>query len=87
MKIKDGFLLRKVAGTNIVVPIAGRVIEFKGMITLNDVSADIWQFLKEEKSYEETVEYLISGYGIDRQTAETDLNGLLKQLTDGGVLV
>ncbi len=35
MKIKDGFLLRNVAGKNIVVPV-GAELNFSGMISLND---------------------------------------------------
>ncbi len=36
MKIKDGFILRNVAGNNVVVPIGQATIDFNGMISLND---------------------------------------------------
>ena len=39
MKIKEGYLLREVAGSNIVVPIGEGELNFSGVITLNDVGA------------------------------------------------
>ena len=86
MKIRDGFILRTIADTHIVVPVADRVIEFKGMITLNDVSVEIWNFLQIDRSYDDVLEYMLSIYEIDRETAANDLNELLDQMVNGGVL-
>jgi hypothetical protein len=86
MKIKNGYLLRKIADTNIVVPVSERVIEFKGMITLNDVSAKIWGFLESEREYEEIIDFLVSEYNISRETADNDLKKLLAHMEDSGVL-
>jgi len=86
MKIKSGYLLRTIADTNIVVPISERVIEFKGLITLNDVSADIWRFLETDKSFDEIVTYMTNEYGIDKETAEKDLTVLLQKMEDNGLL-
>jgi len=86
MKIRDGFILRTIADTHIVVPVADRVIEFKGMITLNDVSVEIWNFLQIDRSYDDVLEYMLSIYEIDRETATNDLNELLDQMENGGVL-
>lgn len=86
MKIKDGYLLRTIADTNIVVPVSERVIEFKGMITLNDVSADIWRFLETEREYDEVVDYMMTEYGISKETATEDFSALLAQMEQSGVL-
>lgn len=90
MKIKSGYLLRTVADTHIVVPIAERVIEFKGMMTLNEVAASIWQFMKsEDKDYEydEILEFVLSEFDIDKETVREDLNKLLEQMESSGVIV
>jgi len=89
MKIKSGYLLRTVAGTHIVVPIAERVIEFKGMMTLNEVAATVWQFMKSEDrdyEYREILEFILSEFDIDRETAEKDLKKLLEQMESSGVI-
>jgi len=86
MKIKEGYLLRTIADTNIVVPVAERVIDFKGMIVLNDSTAAIWRFMEKGREYGEIVDYMISTYDIDKETAQKDLNAWLKQMEDRGIL-
>lgn len=90
MKLKSGYLLRTVADTNIVVPIAERVIEFKGMMTLNDVAASVWEFMKSQDrdyEYNEILEFVLSEFDIDKETAEKDLKNLLEKMETNGVLI
>lgn len=87
MRIKDGFLLRTIAGTNIVVPIAETVIDFKGMMILNDVSAKIWKFIEVDREYGEIVDFMLSTYEVDYETVKNDIDILLKKMEDNGVLV
>ena len=87
MRIKDGYMLRSIGGTYIVVPVAERVIEFKGMITLNEVSAKIWEFMAVDREYDEIVELVLSIFDTDIETVKRDLDALLKQMEDNGVLV
>ena len=39
MKIKDGYMVREVAGSQIVVPVGERTVDFNGIITLNETAA------------------------------------------------
>ena len=87
MKIKDGYLLRTIADTHIVVPVAERVIEFKGMMILNDVSANIWEFMADDREYDDILAFILSTYEVDRETAQKDLDALLKRMEESGVLV
>ena len=86
MKIKEGFLLRTIADTHIVIPVAEKVIEFQGMMTLNEVTATIWEFLQSDRSFDDILEYMLSVYEIDRETADSDLRELLEQMESLGVL-
>ena len=45
MKIKDGFIMKNVAGSNVVLPLGERQEEVKGIITFNDVGADVFNML------------------------------------------
>ena len=42
MKIREGFLLRNVAGNNVVVPIGQATLDFNGMMSLNETGAFIF---------------------------------------------
>jgi len=86
MKIKDGFLLREIVGTNVVIPTGERVIEFNGMITLNDVGAFIWSQLQNECTFNELLTSILDRYDVDADTAKTDLEELLTLIRKNGAL-
>ena len=86
MKIKDGFLLRSLADEHVVVPLADRVVELNRMMTLNDVCAAIWNFLTVNREYDDVVDYVVSTYEVDKETAETDVKNLLSQMESYGLL-
>lgn len=86
MRIKNGYILRKIADTHIVVPVAERVIEFKGMMTLNNSGAFLWECLKDETTYEELLEKILEKYEIDQDTAAADLNEFLEMARSNGVI-
>ena len=48
MKIKDGYILRDVAGSHIVVPLGAAELDLGGMMTLNEVGAFVWRALEQE---------------------------------------
>ena len=48
MKIKDGFILRVVAGTNLVAAVGERSKEYNRMIKLNDTGAFLWKLMAEK---------------------------------------
>ena len=86
MKIKQGYLLRKVAGSNIVVPVGEGSLDFSGVITLNEVGAFLWQQLAAETTKEELVKKLTAEYDVDDKTADTDTEAFLDSLRKAGLL-
>jgi hypothetical protein len=86
MKIKDGYLLREIADCCIVVPIGERVIDFKGMMTLNETGAFLWKNLSNDISHEQLLQNFIEEYEVDKETAKTDLHDFLCVARKNGVL-
>lgn len=87
MKIKDGFILRQVAGNFVVVAIGDEAVNFNAMITLNDTGAFLWEKLQNEITKEELLRAFLSEYDVDKETATKDLEEFIKQLEDGKLLV
>ncbi len=85
MKIKKGFIKRKVAGEIVVVPIGKMAKSFNGMITLNDSSEFLWDFFLEEHTREEAVCALLDVYDVDRQRAEEGVNKFINILTENAI--
>ena len=77
IKIKEGFLLRKVAGDHVVVPVgeAGKV--FHGMIRLNDTGAFLWEQCRKETTKEQV---------LQESGAADDLDRFLQQLRNAEIL-
>lgn len=62
MKVKSGFMLRKVAGSNVVIPVGTRGKEFNGMITMNDSAAFLWNKLEHDINEEALVQAVMDAY-------------------------
>lgn len=86
MKIKNGFAKRKIADSNIVVPVGRATNDFNGMITLNDSGSFFWDCLTHETTIDEVVEKVISEYDIDIETAKRDIEKFIKMLEDNNLL-
>lgn len=69
MKIKSGFVLRKIADQYMVVPVGARAKELHGMIALNETAAFLWEQLIEEKTEEKLATLLFSEYDITEEQA------------------
>ena len=85
MKIKDGFVVREVAGSYVVMNIGGDV-SFNGMITLNELGAFIWKAIENGDNAEEIAKKIIAEYEIDFETALKDTKVFIEKMNGAGVL-
>ncbi len=82
MKIKDGFILREVAGSYLVVAVGNAVKEFGGIVNLNETGAFLWRLLEKSSTESEMVDALLNEYEVDRETAEKDVKAFVEKLTE-----
>ena len=80
MKLKDGFLLRQVAGQTVVLPAGDRDLNM--MITLNDTGAFLWKHLQDETDEAALVAALLEEYDVDQATATQAVAGFVQKLRD-----
>ena len=85
MKIKDGFVLRDVAGSTVVVPL-GVDHTFQSMLKLNATGKLLWEKLTVGTTEETLVALLVSEYEIDEETATRDVRAFLDSLRHRGIL-
>lgn len=86
MKIKKGFLLRKVGAQNVVVAVGAESRNFNGIIRLNDTGKFLWEKLSSEISEDELVSAMISEYEIDEATARNDIESFIETLKEANLL-
>lgn len=87
MRLKEGFLLRKVAGDYVVVPSGNAMIDFKAMISLNETGAFLWEALKNEQTEDGLVSALLGEYDVDEATAREDVGEFVNLLKEKDLLV
>lgn len=85
MKLREGYLLRKVAGKNIVVSV-GSDVEFNGMLTLNDTGVFFWELLKNDTTKEEMLAKILEEYDVSEDEASSDLDDFLTKLKEAKLL-
>lgn len=82
MKIKEGYILRKIAGEDVVIPIGGNIANFNGVIRLNESAAFLWKKVQEEVDKEYLINSLIEEYEIDSELATNDVDSFINTLVE-----
>jgi hypothetical protein len=85
MKLKEGFILRTVAGNTIVVP-TGSALNLNMMISLNGVGRFLWEKLEKGAETEELVAALLEEYDVDEAKAKKDVEAFVEKLNENGFL-
>lgn len=86
MKIKEGFVLREVAGKNMVIATGEASKEFHGMIVLNDTGREVWSGLQNGDEIETIIERISEKYDEKKEKIEQDVLRLTEQMQKAGFL-
>ena len=84
MKIKNGFVVRKVGGESVVVPVGEMSKKFHGMINLNETGAFLWEFFSAEHTVDEGVAALLAEYEVEKEIAQADVEQFVKTIEENG---
>ena len=86
MKIKKGFTVRNIAGSDIVVPVGNAEKIFNGMITLNESGAFFWDALLNDTTVDEVVKKVTSEYDVDESKARADVEKFINLLRENNLI-
>lgn len=87
MRIKDGFVTRKIGDRIIAIPVASNSQSFNGMITLNETGLFIWNCLTKDTTVEEIADEIIEEYSTTKDEAINAVNSFLEELKASDLLV
>jgi len=73
MKLKDGFMLKKILDDYIVVPTGDNIVDFAVAVSLNESGAFLWEQLSSEKSIYELAEALAKEYELTSEDVIGDV--------------
>ena len=86
MKIKEGFIVRTVAGSNIVLPIGEQTVAFDGIMTINETGMFLWKLLIKGAEREELVKAILDEYEVTEQIASRDVDLFIEKLVGAGLV-
>lgn len=87
MKADKSYVLREIAGEYMIIPTGKTVLNFNGLITINEVAASIWKMLQEDVSFETLVQGILDEYDVEEKVAQKDIREFLDILSEAGILV
>ena len=87
MKTHPDFILRQIAGENILVPCGESAKRLSGLINMNSTAAFIWQNLNDAKDLDELTARVVDNFEIDEETARRDVNGLTAEMIQKGMVL
>lgn len=86
MRIDKEFILREIAGDYIIIPAGKTVLDFNGLITVNEVGVSLWNMLQNEVTFEELVQGILDEYDVEESVAREDVQEFLTALIDVGII-
>lgn len=86
MKVKNGFIVRKIADRYMAVPVGSRAKELHGMMALNETGAFLWKKLEKETNKEELVKALLDEYEVSEENANNAVIDFIEDLKKEGML-
>jgi hypothetical protein len=84
MKIKDGFIVKKIADKYMVISTSQ--VSFDKMQTMNETGALLWDVLSEGGDVDSLTAKLLSEYDVDEKTARLDAEEFISKLRDADLL-
>ena len=83
MKIKEGFIIKKLGAGYVVVTVGQASKDFNGMIRLNPAGAFLWQSIKDgADTREKLIRAMLERYeDLDESTAKADLDEFLNDVS------
>lgn len=88
MKLKDGLILREVAGQYVIVPTGKRVQEITSVVYISSSAAYLWEYMQtHEFEKEDLVKRIMEHYtGVTQEKVAADIDKFLKKLADNYIL-
>lgn len=88
MKLKDGLILREVAGQYVIVPTGKRVQEVTSIVYISSSAAYLWDYMKDHEFEKEDLVKMALGHytGVTEEKVSADIDKYLQLLVDNNIL-
>ena len=77
MRVDKEFVLREIAGDYIIIPTGKTVLEFNGLVTVNEVGVSLWKMLQNEVTFDDLVNGILEEYDVEEAVVREDIREFL----------
>lgn len=86
MDVKLQFVTREIAGDILLVPVGKTALDLNGILTLNELGAEIWKMLPEAEDEEWIVRKIVAEYEAEPEQVREDVHAFLEKLRSLGII-
>lgn len=86
MKIKEDFILRKVADSYVVVPVNKQTLDFNGIINLNETGAFLFELLQNGAEKSDLLSKMLEEYEVTEEKASADIDKFIAKVKEADIL-
>jgi hypothetical protein len=86
MQLKNNYVIREIMGETILVPVGDHLLEFNGLITLNELGVFILNAVPNAEDEDQIVDKILEEYDVDRDTAKADVIEFLNKLREISII-
>lgn len=80
------YVIREIGGETLLVPVKASAGELDSLFTVNEVGAVVWRAVEARSSVRDIVAAVVSGFEIDRESAQRDVIEFLELLARRGLV-
>ena len=86
MKLKKDFIIRDVAGQDIIVATGKAAMKYNGLLTVSPVGRFILEHYQNAKDISDLVNMVLEEYEVDFETASKDIIGFTNTMLEYGFI-
>lgn len=86
MQISKNYVLRTIAGDNLLVPLGEAARKQKGMILLNELSLFVYESIQKGQTEDEILSRILDEYDVEIPQAAADLGEIISEFTKLGII-
>jgi hypothetical protein len=86
MKIRDGYMLRQVIDTYVIMGIGSDNYAPNQIMSLNETGVFLWNLMEKQVSKQELIDALCKEYEVTPDVASSDVEAFLIQLREKGLI-
>lgn len=86
MRLKKEYILRSIAGQDVIVATGEAAMKYNGLLTVTPVGKFILEHYEKSESLSDLVDQILHEFDVDRATAAEDAEGFTQAMLEHGFI-